>query len=40
MTIHGMLHLMGYDHKTDKQFKQMRKFENLIYNNIKQKNDK
>ena len=40
MTIHGMLHLMGYDHETDKQFKQMRKFENLIYNNIKQKNDK
>ncbi len=40
MTIHGMLHLLGYDHETDKQFNQMRKFENLIYNNIKQKNDK
>ena len=41
MTIHGMLHLLGYDHKTEKQFKQMSKFENLIYNNIKQNsNDK
>ena len=37
MTIHGMLHLLGYDHQTEKQFKQMRKFENLIYNNLKQK---
>ena len=32
MTIHGMLHLLGYDHKTEKQFKQMKKFENQIYN--------
>ena len=37
MTIHGMLHLLGYDHKTEKQFKQMKKFENLIYNNVKNK---
>ena len=37
MTIHGMLHLLGYDHQTEKQFKQMRKFEELIYNNLKQK---
>ncbi len=37
MTIHGMLHLLGYDHKTDKQFKQMNKFENLIYNTVKNK---
>ena len=35
MTIHGMLHLLGYDHKTEKQYKQMKKFENLIYNSIK-----
>ena len=35
MTIHGMLHLLGYDHKTEKQFKQMNKYENLIYNTIK-----
>jgi len=35
MTIHGMLHLLGYDHVTEKQYKQMRKFENLIYSNIK-----
>ena len=35
MTIHGMLHLLGYDHQTEDQFKQMRKFENLIYNNLK-----
>ena len=35
MTIHGMLHLLGYDHKTEKQFKQMNKFENIIYKNVK-----
>ncbi len=40
MTIHGMLHLLGYDHKTEKQFKQMNKFESLIYNTVKKKNDK
>ena len=39
MTIHGMLHLLGYDHKTEKQFKQMNKYENLIYNTIKQNYD-
>ena len=37
MTIHGMLHLLGYDHKTEKQFKQMKKFEDLIYKTIKHK---
>ncbi len=37
MTIHGMLHLLGYDHKTEKEFKQMKKYENLIYNTIKHK---
>ena len=37
ITIHGMLHLLGYDHKTEKQFKQMNKYEKLIYNTIKQK---
>ena len=35
MTIHGMLHLLGYDHKTEKQYRQMKKFENLIYNSVK-----
>ena len=35
MTIHGMLHLLGYDHKTEKQFKQMKKFEDQIYSTIK-----
>ena len=37
MTIHGMLHLLGYDHKTEKQFKQMNKFEELIYRSVKHK---
>ena len=37
ITIHGMLHLLGYDHKTEKQFKQMTKYEKLIYNSIKKK---
>ena len=35
MTIHGMLHLLGYDHNTKKQFKRMNKFENIIFDNIK-----
>ena len=35
MTIHGMLHLLGYDHKTEKQFQEMHKYENLIFNTIK-----
>ena len=35
MTIHGMLHLLGYDHKTEKQFQKMHKYENLIFNTIK-----
>ena len=35
MTIHGMLHLLGYDHNTEKQFKRMNKFENIIFENIK-----
>ena len=37
MTIHGMLHLLGYDHITQKQFKKMKKFENLIYETVKNK---
>ena len=35
MTIHGMLHLLGYDHNNEKQFKRMNKFENIIFDNIK-----
>ena len=30
MWIHGYLHLIGYDHKTLKDFKKMNKTENLI----------
>ena len=37
ITIHGMLHLLGYDHETEKQFKEMKKYENLIYKKIKHK---
>ena len=35
MTIHGMLHLLGYDHNTEKQFKRMNKFESIIFDNVK-----
>ena len=35
MTIHGMLHLLGFDHETEKQFKQMNKYENIIFNLVK-----
>tara|TARA_B000000557_G_scaffold254065_1_gene243788 strand:+ start:592 stop:1047 length:456 start_codon:yes stop_codon:yes gene_type:complete len=37
MTIHGMLHLLGYDHVTEKQFKKMKSCENQIFNSIKKK---
>ena len=37
ITIHGMLHLMGYDHKTEKQFKEMEKYEKQIYDTIRNK---
>ncbi len=36
MTIHGMLHLLGYDHITDKQFHKMNKIEDLIFKIVKQ----
>tara|TARA_Y100001970_G_scaffold253333_1_gene327997 strand:+ start:527 stop:970 length:444 start_codon:yes stop_codon:yes gene_type:complete len=32
MWIHGLLHLLGYDHKKDKDYKKMYKKENLILN--------
>ena len=35
MTIHGMLHLLGYDHKTSQQFKVMSRLENTIYKRVK-----
>ena len=35
MTAHGMLHLLGYDHETDKQFRQMSRLESQIFLKIK-----
>ena len=32
MWIHGFLHLVGYDHKKDKEYKMMNKKEKLILN--------
>ena len=32
MWIHGYLHLLGYNHKREKDFSKMRKLENLILN--------
>ena len=32
MWIHGLLHLLGYDHKKDKDYKKMYKKENLVLN--------
>lgn len=37
ITIHGMLHLLGYDHETELEYNQMNKFENKIFDNLKQK---
>ena len=36
ITIHGMLHLLGYDHETELEYNQMNKFENKIFDNLKQ----
>ena len=38
MWIHGYLHLLGYDHKKKKDFKKMKKIEDLILNKFKKKN--
>ena len=38
MWIHGYLHLLGYDHKKNKEYNQMRKLENLILNKFYKKN--
>ncbi len=35
--IHGFLHLIGHDHKTDNDYKKMQKEENKIYNLIENK---
>ena len=35
MWVHGYLHLVGYDHKSIKDFKLMNKKENLILNYLK-----
>ena len=34
MTIHGMLHLFGYDHQTNKQFNEMNKLEKIIFESL------
>ena len=36
--IHGYLHLIGYDRKKLKEYKKMRKKENLIFNYLNKKN--
>ena len=36
--IHGYLHLLGHDHKKNKDFNKMRKLENLILNKFYKKN--
>ena len=38
MWIHGYLHLLGYDHKSKKDFNKMKKIEDLILNKFYKKN--
>jgi len=38
MWVHGYLHLLGHDHKRNKDFKKMKKIENLILNKFYTKN--
>ena len=35
LVIHGILHVLGYDHKNDKQEEEMKKFEELILDHYK-----
>ena len=35
--IHGFLHLLNFDHKSDKDFKRMNSIENKIFQNVKGK---
>ena len=37
MFIHGFLHLIGYDHKKDKDYKKMHREEVKIFNLIEKK---
>ncbi len=30
LLVHGIAHLLGYDHKTQKKYRQMQKFENML----------
>ena len=34
ITIHGVLHLLGFDHKSDKQYEEMNKIEQKVYQKI------
>ncbi len=34
ITIHGVLHLLGFDHKSNKQFEEMNKIEQKVFNKI------
>ena len=38
MWVHGYLHLLGHDHKKKKDYEKMKKLEDLIINNLYQKN--
>ena len=38
MWIHGYLHLLGYDHKSKKDFNKMKKIEDLVINKFYKKN--
>jgi len=38
MWIHGYLHLLGHDHKKDKDYKKMQKLEKLTLNTFYKKN--
>jgi len=37
LLIHGILHIIGYDHKTEPEQEQMEKFEEAIFNSIEMK---
>jgi len=34
ITIHGVLHLLGFDHKSNKQYQEMNKIEQKVFNKI------
>jgi probable rRNA maturation factor len=34
LTIHSILHILGYDHETDEQYEEMKKWEEMVWGEV------